>query len=141
MIEIELSREPLTAEEINPFLGFLFYDVATRPKPLKLRETAAVARYLRLLACNAVPRDVVKRGHEAIKAYKKKQRTEREREARTSAAGIADHLWRLLAGYGEFEQSTRGQANAFLKTHANTYLAKCPSLVTTMELVEGYSLP
>jgi hypothetical protein len=141
MVEIKLSREPLAAEEINPFLSFLFKDVATRPQTLKLRETAAVARYLVLLACNAVPQDVVRCGHEAIKAYKKKQRTESEREARTSAAGIADHLWRLLASYGEFEQSTRGQAIAFLKTHANTYLANCPSLVTTIELVEGYSLP
>lgn len=47
--EFVLPRQTLSAEEIGPFLEFLFSRVVRKPKQLKLKETAGVTRYLKAL--------------------------------------------------------------------------------------------
>ncbi len=141
MIRIELSHKPLTLGEIDGFLDFLFGDVAMRPTPLQLREAVAVARYLDLLSCHAVPMEAFRRGQAAIETYRKKERTELEREIRLSSAYIAAEIWRLLQTYGEFPRSTRNQAMLFLTTHGKTYFAGHPHLAAATRLVKDYSLP
>lgn len=44
------AQETLGEEEAERFLGFIFADLCRRPDKITIRETAAVARYLKWLA-------------------------------------------------------------------------------------------
>src|ERR1700739_4422552 len=48
--QLILPPQSLSPEEIGAFLKFLFTEIARKPKRLKLRETAGVARYLKAIA-------------------------------------------------------------------------------------------
>jgi hypothetical protein len=51
--QLILPRQTLSQEQIGPFLQFLFKENARKPRRLKLKQTAGVARYLKAVAAEA----------------------------------------------------------------------------------------
>lgn len=96
----EIPVQVLTREEAPAFLAFLFGDLARRPERISLRESAAVARYLRALARETSPGTL---------------RAELERMAR--------QVWMDALDFAPFEIAKKSQAMAFLRRHAETHLA------------------
>lgn len=96
----EIPLQVLTREEAPAFLSFLFGDLARRPERFSLRESAAVARYLRALARETSPGTL---------------RAELERMAR--------QVWMDALDFAPFEIAKKSQAMAFLRRHAETHLA------------------
>jgi hypothetical protein len=93
-------QQTLSQEEIGRFLQFLFKEIARKPKRLKLKQTAGVARYLKAVAAEApasAPRDNVKH--------------------------LAEVLWLTMLDSGQIEIAPKEEVIQFLKTHALTYLS------------------
>jgi hypothetical protein len=98
--QLILPRQSLSPDEIGTFLEFLFAEIARKPKRLKLRETAGVARYLKAVAFEAPPsleRDTVE--------------------------GLAEVIWLTMLDTGQIEIAQRDGVIHFLRKHADTYLA------------------
>ena len=98
--QLILPRQALSQDQIGPFLGFLFREIARKPKRLKLKETARVARYLKAIAAEATPsreRDVVNH--------------------------LAEVIWLTMLDFGQIELAQKLQAIDLLNDHARTYLA------------------
>jgi hypothetical protein len=98
--QLILPRQTLSPEENGPFLEFLFGKIARKPKQLKLKETAGVARYLKAAA---------------VEAGASPERGTIER--------LAEVIWLTMLDSGQIEIAPKGEAIQFLKTHALTYLA------------------
>ena len=98
----ELENSKLRADEADGFLDYLFRTVARRPARLKLKEAAAVARYLDSLALRVpVPGD------------------------RQYLESLAKVIWGAVLQYGEIPTCEKKDAISFLNCHADTYLACC----------------
>jgi hypothetical protein len=98
--QLTLPRQTLSQEQIGPFLQYLFKEIARKPRRLKLKQTAGVARYLKAVAAEAqgsTQREVVNH--------------------------LAEVLWLTMLDSGEIEIATKKEAIQFLKTHSLTYLA------------------
>ncbi len=98
--QLILPRQVLSPEQVAPFLDHLFREIARKPKRLKLKETARVARYLKAVAVEAPgsrERDVVNH--------------------------LADVIWLTMLDSGQIELAQKQEAIEFLKDHAQTYLA------------------
>jgi hypothetical protein len=137
----EVPHGRLEASETDAFLDFLFRDVARRPPPLLLRETAAVVRYLRLLAQKGLPRAVANRGAEALSEYYKSPDYAKDRQARFAVERIAEALWGDLSQWGQINPCTKCKANRFLDRHSKTYLAGNPLLAPALKMVAGFEIP
>lgn len=98
----QLIRPPqtLSQEEIGPFLRFLFREIARKPKRLKLKQTAGVARYLKAVAAEA--------------------QGSAHREYVDHLAAV---LWLTMLDCGQIEIAPKKEAIQFLKTHSLTYFA------------------
>ena len=118
-------RFKLQPGAIDPFLIYLFSDIARRPQKLGLSETAAVARYLRLLSVASVPNDVARGGEQALQHYAGKERQE-DLNARSCLEEISNIIWNSLFQHGEFDMASSNTAIQFLETHRQTYLANAP---------------
>jgi hypothetical protein len=115
--QLTLPRQALSQEQIAPFLQFLFRGIAHKPKRLKLKQTAGVARYLRAVAAEApgsTQRDVVD--------------------------DLAEVLWLTMLGSGQIEIAPKEAAIQFLKTHRLTYLASF-DVNRILEYVENLPAP
>ena len=133
--EIRLSA--LDQSEVDDFLRFLFKDVAGRPEPLLLRETAAVVRYLRLLALKGLPRTVVAKGPKAVEQYEETPAYRKNSDARRVLEQMASAIWGNLSQFGQIEPCSPGKAIRFLRRHAGTYLAGKPlRLPRVLKLVQ-----
>jgi len=98
--QLILPRQGLSAQDAEAFLNFLFWDVAIKPTPLKLRQTAGVARYLKALALEmpAGPeRDLLER--------------------------LLKIIWLTLLDRGQILMAEKGDAIHFLDEHSKTYLS------------------
>jgi hypothetical protein len=145
-----LPSQRLDKPEVGPFLGFVFRDIAVRPKPLRLRETAGVVRSLLLLAWYGVPKEVAGKGKQAIEDYQRGADREpgsgrlgrRDRQARQQAEQLAKRIWGEALSHAIIRASIgSGAVKAFLKTHANTYLADSPDLLPAINFVGSFTLP
>jgi hypothetical protein len=128
--------------EVGRFLEFLFGDIAVRPAPLRPREAAAVVRYLLLLACAGVPREVNAQGGDAIELYWRTGRPP-DSEARQAAERLANGLWGDLRRYGQINlpKNIRHRAQEFLRRCSKTYLAANPYLPLAQKLLEEFLIP
>jgi len=117
--QLLIPRQHLDASEVDAFLEFLFADVAQRPRPLRLREAAAVVRYLRLLTQFGVPSEVATRGELAIRQYRESVPDE-DKKSLWSAAKVAEIIWGDLRDHGMISPSDRTTALRFLETHAES---------------------
>jgi hypothetical protein len=81
-------------------LEFLFCDIARKPKQLKLKETARVARYLKAVAWEAPPSS-----------------------ERDTVEHLASVIWLAILQSGQIEIALKQEVIQFLKEHAHTYLA------------------
>ena len=90
-------RQALTREEIGPFLEFLFCDIARKPRLLKLKETARVARYLKAAAWEAQPSS-----------------------ERDTVEHLATVIWLAMLQSGQIEIALKPEVIHFLKEHAHT---------------------
>jgi hypothetical protein len=145
-----LPSQRLDKTEFGPFLGFMFCDIAVRPKPLRLRETAGVVRSLLLLASHGVPKEVARKGKPAIEEYQRgadhepgsRRLGQRDRQARQQAERLAKRIWGEALSHAIIRPSIGSAAvKAFLKTHANTYLADSPDLLPAIDFVGSFTLP
>ena len=98
--QLILPRQTLSQEEIGPFLQYVFREIARKPKQLKLKQTASVARYLKAVAAEA-------QGH----------------AQRDTVDRVAEVLWLTMLDSGQIKIAPKEEAVQFLKTHALTYLA------------------
>jgi hypothetical protein len=98
--QLILPRQTLSQDQIGPFLQFLFKEIARKPKPLKLKQTAGVARYLKAVAAE----------------------TQGSAE-RDNVDHLAEVLWLTMLDSGEIEIAPKEEAIQFLKAHALTYFA------------------
>ena len=89
----------LLSAELGPFLEFLFSGVARKPKRLKLKPTASVARYLKAVAWEAQP---------------SQEREELER--------LVDVIWLAMLRFGQINIAEKREVIHFLNEHAATYL-------------------
>lgn len=95
-----VPRQDLLPEEAEAFLEYLLSEVVRRPRPLRLRQGARVARYLDALAWETEPGAI-------------RQLLER----------LRDGIWGTLLQLAPLELSSKPEAIAFLERHAETYLA------------------
>jgi hypothetical protein len=58
--------QKLNEDEIDDYLNWQFRDLAKKPKPMTLKETASVVRFLRWLSHQGVPREILRRGAGAV---------------------------------------------------------------------------
>jgi hypothetical protein len=119
----EESKQPglqapqiLRPDEIEAFLNYIFSDISRRPKRLKLKETAAVARYLKAVAVEtsfSPERELVER--------------------------VAEVIWGTLLDTGQIEIASTEQVMEFLEEHAPTYLASfdVPAMVKYLRQVKA----
>jgi len=135
-----MPPQTLDQGEVDAFLRFLFSDLAKRPRPLFLRESAAVTRYLRWLAQDGIPSNVLKGGKKAIDAWRLAQRDEADRNARQNVQETAEIVWSTLSQYGEFEPSTKDATLRFLRRHADTFFTH-PYLAPALAFVETHDIP
>ena len=94
------GRADLAADQADAFLNYLFSTVARRPKPLRLREGAGVARYLKTLALEMEGGEV---------------RKQLER--------LAEAIWDMLFQFAPIQLSDKQTVIGFLEKHRSTYLA------------------
>src|SRR5260370_41533225 len=97
--QLAVPAQALIPAEIDPFLEFLFSGIVRKPKWLKLRETAGVARYLKALAREAP--------------------ATRERDG---VEHLAEVIWLTMLDYGQIAGAEKEEAIQFLKEHARTEL-------------------
>ena len=99
--ELEHSTErKLRAEDSRPFLEFLFADVARKPMEMRVREAAAVAKYL-----DALARQEVEPGQD-----------------RQVLEYLSRVVWRTALRTAPITLSAKHAAIDFLQSHAGTYL-------------------
>lgn len=112
----------LPVQELNPaerdvFLEYIFSMIAKRPRALRLREGAGVARYIKALA------------------------DEMEPGPRQSLLGrLADVIWRALFEFAPLPVSERQRVVDFLQRHADTYLDAF-DIEAVVQWVEGSGEP
>jgi hypothetical protein len=92
----------LSPTQADGFLQYLFSGVARRTRPLRLREGAGVARYLKALAWKTPPGPV-----------------------RHQLEWLADVIWGTLLQFASFQPQEKPSVIRFLEAHADTYLAGC----------------
>jgi hypothetical protein len=107
----------LEESQVQPFLEWLFSDLAVNCKPLKLSPSAAAIRYLMDLAWFGVPTEILRQGPEAIRAYWVAPRGEQTRRSREALKQIASILWGNLLQFGQFDASSKEEAQRFLRDH------------------------
>ena len=98
--QLILPRQSLSKEQAEPFLSYVFGQLARKPRRLKLTETARVARYLKAIAAD-LPGSP--------------QRVMLDR--------LAEMIWLTFLEVGRIEIATKSQAIRFLQEHAHTYLS------------------
>ena len=97
----KIPPQQLERSEVVAFLNYLFGDIARRPKPVRFREGAAVARFLQELAREApIP------------------------EQRQVLERWADLIWQTVQRNARFSMSRKDEAIEFLRKHAHTYLVR-----------------
>ena len=119
----QLAFKPykLPEEDIQPFLDSLLTDIATRPAKLRLRETAAVVRFLLFLASQGVPTKLLDSDKETVAQYRSEESVE-SREARSRLENLAGVIWSVLRQTGDLPTADRETALQFLERHRTTYL-------------------
>jgi hypothetical protein len=115
--QLILPRQTLSKEQIGPFLQYLFRGIARKPKRLKLKQTAGVARYLKAVAAEA-PGSA----------------------QRDNVDHLAEVLWLTMLDSGQIEIAPKEEVIQFLKTHALTYLASF-DVDSTLEYLENLQAP
>ncbi len=113
-----LPAQRLDTSEVQPFLNWIFGDLAVKRKRFKLRETAAVARYLAELATHGVPTKIVKRGRKAIQEYWLAPQEEVTRTSRRAVKKTAEIVWGNLFQLGQFDPATKQLVKRFLRKHS-----------------------
>ena len=98
--QLILPRQSLSREQAEPFLSYVFGQLARKPRRLKLKETAPVARYLKAIAAETPGSP---------------QRIMLDR--------LAGVIWSALFEFGRIEIATKPEAIRFLREHAHTYLS------------------
>jgi hypothetical protein len=98
--QLILPRQSLSKEQAEPFLSYVFGQLARKPRRLKLTETARVARYLKAIAAE-LPGSP--------------QRVMLDR--------LAEMIWLTFLEVGRIEIGTKPEAIRFLQEHAHTYLS------------------
>ncbi len=131
--------QPLDRSEVRPFLKWLFGDLAVKCEPLKLRESAAVVRYMMTLAQHGVPTKVVRRGAKEIRKYWRGPRDEETRQSRLAVEQIARIVWGNLLQFGRFKASSKHKAQLFLREN----LAYCshPNLERALKFLQECEVP
>ena len=98
--QLILPRQSLSKEQAEPFLSYVFGQLARKPRRLKLTETARVARYLKALAAE-MPGS----------------------PERAALDRLAEVIWLALLEFGRIEIATKPEAIRLLQEHAYTYLS------------------
>ena len=143
----QLASKPqeLKPDEIEPFLEGLFADIGRRAAKIRLLRTASVVRFLRRLAVDGVPSDVLDAGSAAVTKHWGKESLE-SRQTRTRLDEMALAIWNKLLQYGEISSSDPETALTFLKDHQRTYLVdfdvdEAIKLIATLRLPEDSEDP
>lgn len=97
--QLIIPRQRISQQETAPFLSWILGQVARKPRLLKLRETAGVARYLVAIAAE------MPGGPE-----------------RVMLEHIAEVIWLTMLKVGRIEIPDQREVIRFLKDHAPTYL-------------------
>jgi hypothetical protein len=130
----------LAAGEVEPLLAWLFGDLGRKVKPLALRETASVVRYLMWLAIAGVPKEIGNRGSKALDRYWRYARYDKRDVARRNEAEVfAKLVWEDLLQSGTFKTSSKGKAKTFLRENSGRW--HHPWLQSALELLETFEVP
>lgn len=140
MDQFILPRQALEPSEVDEFLSHLFGDIARRPEPLRLRETAAVVRFIKQLTLHGVPTTVAIDGPDAVARFDRRSISPEHLTARSCAGQIAEIIWDLLVQHGDFPIATKPEVLRFLDRHRRTYLAN-PLIDQAIAYVQGFELP
>jgi hypothetical protein len=134
------KAEVLAAAEVKPFLTWLFGDVGTKLKPLALRETASVVRYLMWLAIAGVPKEIISRGTEAVDGYCRNSRSDKQQvQKRNEVEAFAKIVWEDLLQSGPFKASSNVAAKKFFKEHSGQWHHSW--LQSVLDLLEKFEVP
>lgn len=115
--QLILPRQILSAGDAGAFLEFLFRDVAIKPTPLKLKQTARVARYLRALVLE-------------MPAGREREMLDR----------LSEIIWLTLLDRGPIQVAEKGEAINFLREHSKTYLNSFDTN-RILEIVQNLDIP
>jgi hypothetical protein len=130
----------LDASEIDDFLRFVLFDIARRPKTLKIRECIRVARYLDWLVKGGVPKEVLRSGPKAVEGHRRRAQSAEERDKRWCAEQIADLLWGRVRRLDAHQAASNEEALSFLRLHAETHLAN-PFVGRAINLIQDFEVP
>jgi hypothetical protein len=137
VVDRGLLRQQLAQSEAEPFLDWLFSDLAERPETLSLRESASVVRYMLWLASHGIPKDVIDLGADAIQKYQHGPRA--DVHARQDVECIAKIVWDDLLQTGRINAASKTEALTFLRRHASSW-NHC-SLEPALKFLEDFGLP
>ena len=129
----------LKESEVQPFLKWLFSDLAVNCKPLKLSPGAAAIRHLMNVAWHGVPTEVVRQGPDAINAYLVAPRDEQTRLSQKALRQIASILWGNLLEFAQFDASSKEEAQRFLDE--NWAFCKHPNLERARKFLDDCEVP
>jgi hypothetical protein len=134
------ARVTLDTSEIDDFLRFVLFDIARRPKALKIRECIRVARYLDWLVKCGVPKEVLRSGPKAVEAHRRRAQSAEERDKQWCAEEIADLLWGRVRRLDAHQAASNQEALSFLEVHADTHFAN-PFIGRAIDLVQDFDVP
>jgi hypothetical protein len=135
---VERGQE-LAPSEVEPFLSWLFSDLAQKPQEMTLRETASVVRYLISLSLHGVPKEVLQQGPEAINKYRRGPKTEETIRSRQDVERAAMIVWGDLLQVGQFGVANGREAQEFFLRHRSAW--NHPWLSPALKFLKDFELP
>lgn len=102
---LQVPARELQPEQVQRFLAYLFASVASKPKPILLREGTAVARYL------------------ATQAFAVRSGPSGSRSRSQQLDRLTKMIWGTVFAVAPIEAASHDQAIRFFRRHADTYLA------------------
>lgn len=110
-----LARQRLAPDRVQKFLSDLFGAVATKPTEMRLREGAAVARYLKAVALSSRPEN-----------------------GRLVLMALAETVGRQVLDVAPIKMATQQKTLRFLERHSGTYFNH-PQLRSAIQLIRGFA--
>lgn len=124
--------------EVEAYLAFQFGDIAYRPPSLALASAASVVRYLRQLAVQGVPREIVEKGTDAISKWGLGTRTKEEMDFRNGIDHLALAIWHSTIQFADIKPASAGSTRKFLRDYACFLPERYRDVVHSLD---GFRLP
>ena len=134
--EFEAGHLLLEEREIEPFLEETLRDLGRRPPEIRLKEGARVARFLRCLARDGVPKDPTDCRSQADEEQQDQTRVSEQDQMWLYQLG--ETIWNEILQNAPIEPAKPNEAIRFLKRCESTFLTnhRVPEALKTIQALE-----